>query len=128
MVTPRVSELHRAGSLDYGHHPVNRTRDIDLERRFTREAARAVGVDPEPFIGFAESRILPGPLRDVERRDMLNEVREELSDARNYLCWRAQEMITCGHADQLPAVGGLLSRLLLLWHDLDALDAADPAQ
>lgn len=118
MVTPRVSELHRAGSLDYGHHPVNRTRDIDLERRFTREAARAVGVDPEPFIGFAESRILPGPLRDVERRDMLQEFREEVADGRNYLTWEAQRMLATGDAEALPRVGRALAHLLLAWHEL----------
>jgi hypothetical protein len=127
MVTPRVNELHRAGHLDYGHHPVSRQRDVDLERRFTREAARAVGVDPEPFITHAEARILPGPLTDVERREWYDEARCEFSDSRNYFCWKAQDMIASGRTDNLPAVGELLARLLLLWHDLDTLEATEGA-
>lgn len=119
MLTPRVTELHRAGQLDYGHHPVDVARDVELERRFTVEAARAVGVDPNGIIAFAESRTHPGPLRDVERRDWLQEVREELADAKNYSCWEAQRLLASGAADDLPRVGRALAFLLLAWHELD---------
>jgi hypothetical protein len=125
MLTPRVTELHRAGALDYGHHPVNVARDVELERRFTSEAARAVGVDPNGLTAFAESRTHPGPLRDVERRDWIQEVREEVADGRNYLAWEAQRLLASGAADDLPRVGRALAFLLLAWHELEVpeLDA-----
>jgi len=119
VLTPRVTELHRHGE------PPAMPRDVEWERRFTTEAARAVGVDPAGFIAFSEARILAGPLRRGYERDMLMEAREEFSDARNYLCWRAQQLVASGDATGLPAVGELLARLLLLWHDLDQLDAPE---
>jgi hypothetical protein len=119
MLTPRVTELHRAGHLDYGHHPVNVARDVELERRFTLEAARSVGVDPSSLTVFAESRTHPGPLRDVERRDWVQEIREELGDARNYACWEAQRMLAASAADDLPRIGRALAFMLLAWNELD---------
>lgn len=116
MLTPRVSELHRAAA-----HAEDVPRDILWERRFTTEAARRVGVDPWPFIQHAEARILPGPWHGP--RDWLDEGRQEASDWRNYLCVQAQTMVATGETELLPEVGAILSDLLALWHRLNDLDA-----
>lgn len=65
-------------------------RSIPMEREITEFAA-----SPYPkyvaraLIRFAEDRIREGPVRFDPGRDMVQETREELADARNYLCWIA---------------------------------------
>jgi hypothetical protein len=69
-----------------------RPRNIDLERNLTDQAGTAAGLDPlsaESLSALADHRALPGGV--LPGRDLVQEVREELADARNYLCWTIEE-------------------------------------
>lgn len=124
MLTPSVTEITRAG-----HHAplggsLHAPRRIDLEREFTHVAARLVGVNPAALIAFAESRTLPGPLRDFWTRPWVTEGREETADFRNYVCWESQRIIALGDVRGLPHLGRALAHILLAWHELDAYQQA----
>lgn len=66
--------------------------ELARERRFTHEPAdQLFRIKPVVLVRLAEERAGRGPLRDVDRRDLVQEAREEFADARNYLVWlRAQ--------------------------------------
>lgn len=113
MLTPRVTETVRAGRSG------DVMRDVLLERQFTTEAARLVGIDPSGFIAYSEARTLRGPLRNAAARDWVEEARQEAGDWRNYLSWEAQRIIATGHADGLPHLAAALSHVLLAWRELD---------
>jgi hypothetical protein len=77
--------------IDYGT-----PRNLDLERELTHEAARGA-VDPTRLIEHSEARAsslsgeyVPDPMLIAPGRDRLRDVREELSDSRNHLCWWLQ--------------------------------------
>lgn len=72
-------------------------RDLSLERRLTREAARGV-VDASELIDFAEARAqmlasayVSDPLTIKLGLSRPCEIREELEDARNHAVFLAQE-------------------------------------
>jgi hypothetical protein len=78
-----------------------RDRDSDFERQLTELAARNAGktrpISPTHMAGdtagldeYADFRAHPGGVR-FEGRDWLEETRQELADARNYLCWELEE-------------------------------------
>lgn len=63
-------------------------RHVYLERTHTIAAGEAYGLDPEAVAGlisFAEDRALDGPVR--LDRDFVQEIAEEIADARNYCVW-----------------------------------------
>lgn len=66
-------------------------RDTRLERELLSIAARAAGLPVDSGLHeFASSRALPGPVRLP--RDFDQEIREEIGDAANYVCWKIQEI------------------------------------
>ncbi len=76
---------------------IDRPRAIKLERHLTRLAHQANGVavpldenEPTHLDVYADFRAHPGGIKVP--RDFLQEVREELADARNYAVWEA-----CAH-------------------------------
>lgn len=78
-----------------------RRRSLAYEREATREAARGLA-DPTSIIHHAESRSLrlsseyvTDPMLVSITRDRVDDVREELADARNHLVWWLEEH----HAD-----------------------------
>lgn len=83
----------------------SRPRNVELEREFTREAARGV-CDPSALIQYAEARA--GQRREYGQttlvlggRDLLQEARAELADGRNYLVWWLEDHVG---DDQAPDV------------------------
>lgn len=70
--------------------PQGGARDMEFERRWTREAGHAVRADVGDLMVFAELRAV-GPIRNPLDRDFTREALEEFADARNYLVWRAQQ-------------------------------------
>ena len=113
MLTPKVTETVRAGRSG------DVARDVLLERRFTVEAARTIGVSPTALIAFAEGRTHPGPLRNAPARDWVLEQREEFADARNYACWEAQRIIAQGDAHGMHHLARALALTIMAWHELD---------
>ena len=71
---------------------VSEPRDLAWERLWSQSAARSAGVDAHYLTAFAEERSGEGPVRDLSTRDFLQEVLEELADARNYLVWKRRQM------------------------------------
>ena len=76
---------------------IERPRDVALERQLTRMAHQAAGVavpmderEPTHLDAYADYRAQPGGVRVP--RQFIQEAREELADARNYLVWEA-----CAH-------------------------------
>ena len=70
-----------------------RWRNLDIERQFTRDAAKGA-VDPTRLIEFSEARAqaLSGkyvvdPMMIVRGRDRLRDMREEIADFRNHGVW-----------------------------------------
>jgi len=126
VLTPRVTELHRHGTLDFGHHPDLRAEpvNLDLQRQFVREAARAVGIDPSALLAYTETRTLPGPLKEFWVRPWVQEARDEISDATNYIPWEAQRIIALGDARGLAHLGRAIALLLTAWHELDLYEEA----
>lgn len=70
---------------------------VALERRRTYEAARSNGIEPVELVRLAEARAGVTPVRDLERRDFVQEAREELADCRNYLVWLAAQVDHWAH-------------------------------
>lgn len=68
-------------------------RDLGFERNCTQAAAAGVSSDlVRDLIVFAESRAAArGPVEDLAIRDFTRDALEEIADARNYWCWRAQQ-------------------------------------
>lgn len=76
-----------------------RRRNVELEREFTREAAKGI-VDPTALIEFSEARIMrlcgkyvDDPAYVRMGRDRLHDMREELSDCRNHGVFWQEENI-----------------------------------
>lgn len=70
---------------------------IARERRRTYEASRANGIEPVELVRLAEERAGVAPVRDLPRRDFVQEAREELADCRNYLVWLAAQVDHWAH-------------------------------
>lgn len=69
-------------------------RNIELERQVTQVVAYGVA-DPAPLIEFAEARIashhrkyITDPCMVDGSRDLVQDLKEELADARNYCVWQ----------------------------------------
>lgn len=80
-------------------------RSLELERELTNEAAKGA-VDASRLIEHAEARAsslsgeyVPDPMLIAPGRDRLRDVREELADARNHLCWWLQAHVGDEKAD-----------------------------
>jgi hypothetical protein len=112
--------------------PRNRPRNLDLERQLTSDAAmhagymideggRTVG-DDGSLSAWAEHRAWPGGVRP--HMDEVQEVREELADARNYLVWgceRIHDRFLAGDplaADEYARNMNALSLIIKAWHAL----------
>lgn len=99
-----------------GHVPAKIARrahaDIARERRRTFEAGRANGIEPVELVHLAEARAGIAPVRDLARRDFVQEAREELADCRNYLVWLAAQVDHWAHLAPHLAVA-LRSRIAL---------------
>lgn len=96
-------------------------RDAAFEDGFTEGAAALVKLSARALNAYADGRTMPGPVRQGFTRDMVRETREELADARNYLCWRALQSIHEGRGDDLPFIADALADVVTAWHSLDRL-------
>ena len=61
-------------------------RDPERERQLALRASKKPE-HTESLVAFAQSRAGSGQVRNLLSRNMHREIREELSDALNYLCW-----------------------------------------
>lgn len=98
-----------------------RRRSLDFERGFTELAAKGVA-NHEPIRIHAESRALrlsgeyvPDPMLVQTGRNRLRDVREELADARNHLCWLAEERQAAGDDDGAHAAAQALRHVILAY-------------
>lgn len=80
-----------------------RQRNLLFERDITRKCAEGVA-DPTGLIQHAETRARTLSQEYVHHpelvqvgRDRIQDVREELADARNHLCWGLEEHLEDGH-------------------------------
>lgn len=79
-------------NLERGHTELGR------ERYWTYDAARGIHhLEPAVLVDLAELRAGGGPVRSIDIRDFVQEVREELSDARNYLVWLRHQLDRGAH-------------------------------
>lgn len=68
-----------------------RARNLDLERELVDLAARAAGFPADGGLStYADSRALPGGVRQRSPERWRQEIAEELADARNYLVWEIE--------------------------------------
>jgi len=77
-------------------------RNLEVEREITFRAAGDNDVAAS-IIQFSESRMDEGPWRDLLTRDFQQDLLEELSDARNYLCGWADQRVVQGFEDALTS-------------------------
>lgn len=90
-------------------------RDIAAERAITYRVAGDDAV-ANSIIGYSESRMLPGPWRDLLNRSFRRELLEELADARMYLMGWAQQRRALGYEDDLNCAQlQALNHLCLAW-------------
>lgn len=87
-----MNDPHTNGHGPTEHVPMPGQRDLGFERRWTAQAATSVHADHERLSDYAEARAGSGPVIDLDSRNFAREVAEELADARNYLCWWAQQL------------------------------------
>lgn len=89
----------------------------ELTLAFLRRAAHELNA-------FADERALPGPVRRRDGQDFVQEAREELADARNYLVWHAQVLRREADADaRLVKVYRALVALVETWRLLAAIES-----
>ena len=116
---PRKSSCCRCGSKiasTDSARPATRPRDLERERLITREASSPY-VDPTAFIYYAEKRsqtlsdeYVDDPMFVRTDRDRLEDVREELLDARNHLVWWLEDHTDDYRvADALDALRGIVA-------------------
>lgn len=122
----------KCGRLIDPPRPPDRPRNIPLERKLTRDAAKEAGFkveaggqtvgDDGALTEWAEYRAWPGGVR--AEMDEVREVREELADARNYLVWACErvhdrflegEPLAC---DEFARNMNALSLIIKAWHAL----------
>jgi hypothetical protein len=72
--------------------------ELGRERRWTYDAARGIHqLEPTALVTLAESRAGAGPVQSIDIRDFVQEAREELADARNYLVWLRHQLDRGAH-------------------------------
>lgn len=72
--------------------------ELGKERRWTYDAARGIyELEPKVLVELSELRAGHGPVTSIDIRDFVQEVREELSDARNYLVWLRHQLDRGAH-------------------------------
>lgn len=93
--------------------PLPGLRDLAFERRWTELAAESAHVDAEHLTSFAEQRAGTSPVRDQATRNFGREVLEELADARNYLCWFAEQVLVADdHGDLAGEINQAIGQAL----------------
>jgi hypothetical protein len=104
--------------------PPRRPRNLPLERQITDMAAKAVDAswDGGPLSDYAHERAAPfGGVRT--NLDWRREVKEELADARNYICWGLEEVWEAYEAGDVLAGEQVVHGLTALSGVLRAWDA-----
>lgn len=98
-----------------------RRRNLDFERDITYHAVRGV-ITPDEFVAHAEERAnglsseyVTDPMLVQEGRDRIEDVREELLDARNHIVWWLER--NTAHP-LVPARLRALKRIVLAYYDL----------
>jgi hypothetical protein len=112
----RVPEIHPPSP----HIP----RDIEDEERIQNYAvALAPKINASPILHMAHARAFDGPVTDADSRNNGQEIREELSDACNYVTWQIQKLdrADAGEAEKM-AWSYVLIKLAEAW---DAVTAAE---
>lgn len=108
-------------------------RDVAHERRWTLQAAAMANVATgvaQRLVSFAESRTLPGPLRDFGMRRWAHEALEELADTRNYLCWWSLAVVLGDDGNELVGeisehIGQALAGVIVVYHHVEQARALE---
>lgn len=96
---------------------------VGRERRRTYAAGDVHGLKPLALVEFAEIRAGVEIVRGLDRRDFVQEVREELADGRNYFCWALERADRAAHlnmgriaAVRQECMAGLAATVLAFEH------------